>query len=220
MKRIVIVEAELTRLVAALKQFAGKVCPSQDPAWSRPLAIRIVDCVLSLRRNYDRFVVPRLEALMRAHPELHTIAQLEVLVAGYQSPSAFVERELNYKHPDRARILASVIRFVAGLVQGVSPALQAEALERWATSARPEDFKDLNIKGFKLAGFQYLRMLFGAQTTKPDQHIIAFVSESIGRQVSDVEALVLLEAATARLNLPLRDVDTTIWESRARSASA
>ena len=34
--------------------------PSVDRAWSREPALRVIDCVLSLRRNYDLFVVPRL----------------------------------------------------------------------------------------------------------------------------------------------------------------
>jgi hypothetical protein len=199
---------------------AGGIRPLLDPAWARPIPVRVVDCVLSLRRNYDRFVVPRVESLMRAHPELDTMAQLEALMASYPSPAAFVQTALRYNHADRARILSEVVRFVSGLVQGVPAAGEAASLERWAVTAKPEDYGLLNIKGFKLAGYQYLRMLFGAQTTKPDKHIIDFVSESVGRRVSDVEALVLLEAAAAREQLPLRDVDTSIWEVRARGVPA
>jgi hypothetical protein len=50
-------------------------------------------------------------------------------------------------------------------------------------SVRPGDSYFLGIKGFKLSGFQYLRMLFGAQTTKPDVHIVKFISEIVGRKV-------------------------------------
>lgn len=91
-------------------------------------------------------------------------------------------------------------------------------LQAWARSAKPEDYKSLNIKGFGVAGFQYLRMLFGAQATKPDKHIIDFVSEAIGgRRVSEIQALALLESAAEREGVALRDVDTSIWEARARA---
>jgi hypothetical protein len=65
-------------------------------------------------------------------------------------------------------------------------------------------------------GFQHLRMLFGAQTTKPDVHIRNFVSEVIGRKVNDYTALALLEQASAQTNLPLHEVDGAIWSERGR----
>lgn len=213
-----IVEDDLVTLGNALGRLAAGIHPSVDPAWSRPVAIRVVDCVLSLNRDYDRFVAPRVEALMRAHPAVRGIGDLAALMECYPSPSAFVKVELRYDHADRARVLAAVVDFVRSLVSGVAPADHETALERWATGSRPADFRRLSIKGFKLAGFQYLRMLFGAQTTKPDKHIITFVSESLSRRVSALEALVLLEAAARRAHLPIRDVDTSIWEIRARGA--
>lgn len=216
MKRVIIIESDVIRVVEALRALAGGIRASSDPAWSRPIAIRVIDCVLSLNRNYDRFVVPRIEALMRAHPELQSVAQLKALLASHPSPATFVQAELNYDHADRARILAEVIEFLSDVVGQAQPEHEAAVLQRWAVAARPEEYESLNIKGFKLAGYQYLRMLFGAQTTKPDKHIIDFVSAAIRRRVSDVEALVLLEAATGREGLPLREVDTSIWEARAR----
>ena len=57
-------------------------------------------------------------------------------------------------------------------------------------------------------------MLLGAQTTKPDLHIRAFVEEAVGRPVTDVQALLLMERATKQLGLPLRDVDYEAWKAR------
>ncbi len=213
-------ETEVVRVVDALRRIAGGVRPSVDPAWSRPVAVRVIDCVLSLNRNYDRLVVPRVTAFMRAHPGVQSIDQLLALMSTYPSPASFMEAALAYRHADRARILVAVARFVGRLVEGVLVERHPAALEAWAVAAKPGEFADLNIKGFKLAGFQYLRMLFGAQTTKPDKHIIDFVSEAISRRVRDVEALGLLEKAATLAHLPIRDVDTSIWEARARGASA
>jgi len=213
-------ESDLSRLTEKLRRIASGVRPSADPAWSRPVAIRVVDCVLSLNRNYDCFVVPRIERLMKTHPELRSVVQLAILMSKYDNPATFVESELNYKHDDRACILEAVVRFVCGLVRGASADKEEAVLKRWAVATKPEVYRSLNIKGFKLAGFQYLRMLFGAQTTKPDKHIIAFVSDALSRQVSALEALELLEAASVRAHLSIRDVDTSIWETSARGAQS
>jgi len=210
-------ESNISRLANELSRIAPSISPSIDPAWSRPIAIRVIDCVLSLNRNYDNFVVPRLRIIMNKHPDLSSIHQLDKLMSTYSSPALFVEAELNYNYADRARILEAVVHFLCKLVDGVPVNQEAKVLEQWAKSTKPIDYRSLKIKGFALAGYQYLRMLLGASTTKPDKHIKNFVSEILERRVSDVEALELLENAANLANLSIRDVDTTIWEARARS---
>jgi hypothetical protein len=87
---------------------------------------------------------------------------------------------------------------------------------RASNQAEPHDYETLGIPGFGLSGSQYLRILFGAQAVKPDVHIRRFVSEAVGRPVQDVQALVLLEAASKRLGWPLSSLDYAIWEELAR----
>jgi hypothetical protein len=60
-------------------------------------------------------------------------------------------------------------------------------------------------------------MLFGVQTTKPDKHITDFVSEEIGRRVSQEEALYLFEQAAKQAGLPIRQADNAIWEQRSKN---
>lgn len=50
----------------------------------------------------------------------------------------------------------------------------------------------------------------------PDVHVRRYVAAVVGHPVSDVQTLSLLEDATAQDGVPLRDVDTTIWEHSAR----
>ena len=209
-------ESDITALTAKLKQIAPNVSKSDDPEWSHPPAVQIIDCVLSLNRPYDKFVVPRLKSFMNRHPEIRCVVELADFMTGYSTPHDFVVNELEYNHEDRARILQSVVAFVRSVVEQ-SPTTPEEAtLKQWAMRAKPRDFRTLNIKGFGLSGFQYLRMLFGADTTKPDMHIRGFISEVLDRNVSDFMALILLEAASQRAGLSVRDVDKYIWRSRAR----
>jgi hypothetical protein len=176
----------------------------------------VIDCVLSLNRNYDRFVVPRLDAFENRFPDTTTVKHLRDLMDTFDSPATFVHDALNYRDAPRAQVLSSVIDYLLGMMAATEGDSELEKLAHWARASRPEEYRRLGIRGFALAGFQYLRMLFGANTTKPDVHIRRYVGVAIGHRVSDVEALSLLEEAATRYGLTLRDVDTTIWEASAR----
>ena len=203
-------------VVARLEKISPYVCVVTDSEWSHPPAVRTIDCVLALNRRYDGFVVPRLDAFMSRNPEVRRVAELANLIGTYPTPLEFMTKELKYNHADRARILQSVVRFVCTIVEKTPMAAEEEILKRWAIQAKPNEFKFLNIKGFKLAGFQYLRMLFGAQTTKPSTHIRGYLSELLNRDVSDLESLALLETASEHAGLSVRDVDNYIRRNRAR----
>ena len=134
----------------------------------------------------------------------------------------FSIEELNYRDEDRARILREVVQFVCTIVQESPTRPEEEVLKDWALQAKPPECETLGIRGFKLAGFQYLRIRFGADTTKPDVHIRRFIADALNRKVSavsDYEALALLEAASKRLGYSVREVDSAIWRSRARDDS-
>jgi len=206
---------ESEQLAAALRRDFPNVTASADRAWSRAPAVRVIDCVLSLHRDYDEFVVPRLEAFERRFPAVETILQLRALINSYRSPAAFANDALNYNDPSRAALLRAVVEYLVRTAL-VAQGPELEQLKAWAEHARPQDYLTLRIPGFALAGFQYLRMLFGANTTKPDVHISRYVAHAVGHSVSDVQALLLLEDAGRLAGLRLRDIDTTIWENTAR----
>ena len=187
-----------------------------DSAWSRSTALLVIDCVLSLNRKYDGFVVPRLDAFVEKHPNINTVSELANLLDSYPSPHAFMQQELNFNYEDRANTLQSVVNFVCKIVDETPNVPEEVTLKEWAINVNPQEYQGLNIKGFGIASFQYLRMLFGADTTKPDVHIIRFVSNLIDRNVSAFEALDILEASSSQLGLSVRDVDTYIWDMSAR----
>jgi hypothetical protein len=204
------------KLVTALRQLAPTVRQSSDRAWLREAAVRVIDCVLSLNRRYDSFVVPKLDRFEREHRDIHTVTDLQKLIATYSSPDRFVSEALGYNHEERAATLSAVVDWLATVSGNGSYATQLSNLEQWAAAALPTDYALRRIYGFGLSGFQYLRMLFGANTAKPDIHIRRFVETCVGHTVSDIEALLLLERAAPEAGIPLRDLDTTIWERSAR----
>jgi hypothetical protein len=212
---------EVQLVAISLKNLAPRIRPSKDKCWTRPLAVKVVDCVLSLNRNYDRFVVPRLDRLQKNHPHLQHIHELAALIASHPTPDEFVRRELDYHHANRARILKEVVTFLAGnVLADCLPDHEASRLREWADRAQPSDHQKLGIKGFGLAGFQYLRMLFGANTTKPDIRIVEFVENAVGHKKTPAQAFVRFEQAAIEAGVSIRDADTTIWECAARGCKS
>lgn len=179
--------------------------------------IQIVDCVLSLNRHYDRFVLPRVKRFSQNRPDIRRCKDLLRDIESSRSPADFVSKELNYDDEARAKTLRDVVRFVCALLPNeCAETDELSILKTWARDSQPDQSKGLGIRGFGLAGFQYLRMLFGAETTKPDVHIKRFISDAVGRRVSDVHALTMLEAAAEISNVSLRWLDASIWEQSAR----
>ncbi len=206
---------DLRYLVTALLKIKPSIQKSTRPEWRRDSALRVIDCVLSLNRKYISFVVPRLESFERHYPKVRTVADLKRKIASFETPSKFVSQCLNYNHDARAKTLANVVDWLSTVSGNGNYDEQALSLKQWAENAKPGDHVGLGISGFGLGGFQYLRMLFGANTTKPDTHIQQFVASCVGHKVSDVKALALMDAAASEAGVSLRDLDTTVWESAA-----
>ena len=89
----------------------------------------------------------------------------------YASATDFVVKALNYRDGERASTLKSVVAWLLTVSGDGHYDDQLTNLERWAIQAEPADYKKLHIRGFAIGGFEYLRMLFSANTTKPDIHI-------------------------------------------------
>src|SRR6267378_4665054 len=139
------------RLRDALRRDFPNVVPSTDRAWSRAPALRVIDRVLSLNRNYDRFVVPRLDAFEHRFPHVITLCQLRDLIASYDSPDAFVRDALNYRHADRAQTLSQVVDYIVLTVLGDRQIDELEQARQWVVGARPSDYQTFGIRGFGLA---------------------------------------------------------------------
>ena len=85
-------------------------------------------------------------------------------------------------------VLHVLVKWLVTVSGTGSSAEQLSNLQNWAVRAQPSDYTVLRISGSGLAGFQYLRMVFGANTTKPDIHIRRFVEACVGHPVSDIHA--------------------------------
>ena len=206
---------DVQKLGSVISRKFGNVKLRNDYGWFEP-ALDVLDCVLSLNRRYDSFVVPRIENFRDRNPNITGLKQLLRLIKKYRTPLAFSKAELQYNHKERVETLLAVICYLIKVQRKFNKKSERARLRAWARSVKPTDYTQVEIAGFGLAGFQYLRMLFGVQTTKPGNHIKRFVSEVVGFKVNELTSLSLLEQAAKQEHLLLREVDGAIWRSRAR----
>lgn len=218
MKEIRIAEADIAAVAAWIAEHSEYIfSDTRDEEKSLPPAIKVIRCVLSLRTSYDKVVKPRVETFMSAHPDIKRVNELSDFMASYPTPYKFMQQEL-INSEQKAKMLQQVVKFLCQITQKTPDISEEESLKRWAIQAKPQDCYSLDIKYFKVAGFQYLRMLFGADTTKPDKHIRDFIFDILNRKFSDIEAVLLLEEASKHVGLSVRDVDAYIWKLGARDS--
>ena len=180
--------------------------------WHQSSAAKVIDCVLSLRKKYNAVVVPRVRRFVADYPETTTCPRLRELIQSFSSPAQFVEDVLDMRSPGKAEAIVGVLAYLIDVQKRFDQKQENQRLEAWARWARPGDYLAVEARNFGLAGFQYLRMLFGASTVKPDVHIINYLTEVLGRRVSDVHAVYILERAAELAGIDAIRLDVTIWE--------
>jgi hypothetical protein len=210
--------ADAEKLKRAVESEFPHPRPLTDAIWLDVPARKVLDCVLSLNRKYDGFVVPRVRLFREKFPDVRGVEDLKDLLARYPT-GEFLPQELDTMDRRRSTVLEQVAGYLWARALDFAGASEEQRLNKWAVDARPGDYLEVGAKGFGLAGFQYLRMLFGARTAKPDVHILRFVEGVIGRRPGEAEALYLLEEAAHGGGFDLRKVDVAIWEKGARPAT-
>ena len=150
-------------------------------------AIRLLLVVLSANRNYNRQVRPHLDRIRSTTPRL-TIQELHELWCR----STFAGFKAFWGHADARKfaLLGALLDRIATLRL---PAEDDDAvLERWAhTDFDGEGLRCpfAGIAGFGLATRQHLRMVFGADTVKPDRRVKEVIAREFGLSLSDESAI-------------------------------
>ncbi|OQX05143.1 MAG: hypothetical protein BWK76_27845 [Desulfobulbaceae bacterium A2] len=204
--------ADVEWLVVVIKrEFSSFPEQAEIDSIAKTPPAKVIDCVLSINRKYDGFVVPRVKEFIARHSDIIDLVGLKKLILSYPTLLDFLVQELNYNHKDRAEILYGVVEYLLAIQGHCVGKTESERLHEWAVKVQPRAYRDVNVKGFGLAGFQYLRILFGAQTTKPDIHIMNFITAAIGRKVDPEDAIVLIESAAKKMKISVRTIDAAIW---------
>lgn len=167
----------------------------------------LVDAVLSINRRYDSFVIPRV-GLMRKEG-IKTLEELKTKIKN-DGEEKFCE-VWDYNHPDRVWILKRLVEKFLKIKEELGVSDDLEALHKWGKQSKIEDFKHFDVKGIGFTTFQYLRMMCGADTTKPDVHLKRAVRDGIGVTLSEPEIVRIVEAIAKRLKIPTRQLDYALW---------
>lgn len=205
------IERDARQLARQIKADFTSIPPPSDWIWGQCPAAKVIDCVLSLRKQYHSVVEPRVKQFVASRPKVITCGDLRRLIDSYETRVGFIKQELDMASPTKASMLSAVTDYLLDIQVHFDGPTEQERLTEWAQWARPGDYIALDVPHFKLAGFQYLRMLFGASTTKPDVHILRYVRRTLNRETSKGRAVYVLERAAEILEVPARDLDVAIW---------
>ena len=142
--------------------------------------------------------------------EIRTLDDLERVLARFPADRGgndeLAQYLWGYHHWRRAQELRGLVAYFRE--RNVT---DLSALRAWAVASTADDFVG-HIKGLGTAVYHGLVMRLGVETVKPDVHILRFVSDAIGRPVSELEAVESLEEVAKRLDLSPRVLDWSIWE--------
>ncbi len=167
----------------------------------------LVDAVLSMNRQYAGFVVPRVELIR--HSGIQTIDQLNDAIT-HLGISGFCQL-WHYNHPQRVEILKRLIAKFQAIKKDMEIEDDLIAINAWGTKSTIADFDNFDVKGIGFTTFQYLRLLCGADTVKPDIHLRRAVKDATGRPMSKLVTVTLVEETAHELGIPARRLDYALW---------
>lgn len=172
-----------------------------------------LDAVLSINRKYYTFVVPRINYFQNKYPDITKLEELIKLIDNVGIDG--FKNCWNYNHPDRVKILYDLCNRLIEISRLYEDKNELTSLRKWASQSSVRDYNNFNVNGIGFTTFQYIRMLLGANTVKPDVHIKNKISEIVGKKINDKYAVELFESACRELKLNIADIEHYIWEKSA-----
>ena len=185
------------------------------PEFSYPNPVLVlVDTVLSVNRKYDAFVVPRIKLIQEQG--IASLAQVDQMITD-KGAEAFAD-VWSYRHPQRVEMLQQLVKKFLLLTSeyGLS---ELETLKRWGAESTAEGALSFGVTGIGFTTYQYLRILCGANTVKPDRHIQRAFIDAVGRSRPLVDIVEVVEKAATRLNVPARQLDYALWRYYSEKAA-
>ena len=214
-------QERIAKILARIREIAPDPLPRDKTVLDHTPVVKVLNSVLSLGMDYRRVIEPKLDAFQDKTPDVRQVTELAAVIKDYETPIDFLSKEFNYKPKPKsirkANAINSICEKLCGIINASPSVPEADAIRQWALQAKPEGYHIWNIKEFRLTGFQWLRVLFGADTSKPDKHILNFLADTLNEkfpQTSEkkkLEAVDLIEEASAHSEFSARDIDRIIW---------
>jgi len=168
--------------------------------------LALVDTVLSINRKYDSFVKPRIELIKNTR-----IDSFDSLRQELEKGDEYFISLWNYNHPQRIELLRNLLAYFIDYKNNNNIKTDLATLRTWGKESSVEKYANWNIKGIAFTTYQYLRMLCGADTVKPDIHILRTIEKGIGRKLSTKDSVKIIEYISKEMGIKARDLDHAIW---------
>lgn len=170
----------------------------------------LMDATLSINRQYNKFVLPRLEYFKLKFPNINTLEEINNLIN--EKGIDDFESVWNYNHPKRVEILQNLALFFLDYKTENSIKDDLESMKHWAKSVDINSGKILPIDGMGFTTSQYIRKMLGVDSVKPDVHIMRSIFEGIGEKMSDKKTVLFIEKAAEDMGITATALDHAIWK--------
>lgn len=177
--------------------------------YDNPVII-LIDAVLSIKRHYDPFVSSRLKYFRNNYPNINSLSKLRSLI-DEKGIDGFAD-VWNYNHQKRVEILSDLVNFFISYRNINNMEDDLTAMKKWAHEANLLDKKVLPVDGIGFATTQYIRMMLGVSTVKPDVHILRSIYDGTGEKMSGNKAVLFIEEVAKKMNLSPTTLDHAIWK--------
>ena len=174
--------------------------------YDNPVLI-LVDVVLSMNRRYNSFVIPRVVLIKKSG--IKTFEKILETIDN-QGIEGFCKL-WNYKHPERVEILKRLVNKYMQIKKELKITDDLLVLKEWAKQSNIVDYPKFGVKGIGFVTYQYLRLMCGADTTKPDVHLKRAVKEGTGKKLTEVKIVQIVEETAKGLNIKARQLDYALW---------
>lgn len=213
-------QERITKILARIREIAPDPLPRDKTVLDQSPAVKVINSVLSLGMDYRKVIKPKLDAFQDKNTDVRQVTELAAFIKDYENPIDFLNKKFNYKPLPKsirkANAIKSICEKLCGIINASPSVPEEDAIRQWALRAKPKGYSVWNIKEFGLTGFQWLRVLFGADTSKPDRRILKFLSDTLNEKFPDsdkkkLEAVELIEEASVHSEFSARDIDRIIW---------
>ena len=159
-------------------------------------AIALIDVILAANRNYNKVVEPNINRIQEEYPDLNNFNELNKII-NTQTEQEFY---LFWGHKDEKKYntLKNVLSKINEL-RVINPNLTDDftLMNNWAMNANILNYKSDpigSISNIAIATFQHLRMVYGADTIKPDQRVKEVLDYEFGiSNLSDINVIKAVE---------------------------
>lgn len=150
--------------------------------------------------------------------QVRDFADLKNLLARFPNDQAGNTQAAQYLWGYNLWTRVCLLRRLLGFL-GERGIITQEKLKEWAFQSDFQRDMAGKVKGIGFGIYKWLVMRQGVETIKPDIWVHRFLTQSIGRNLSDVETVNILEAAAKETGMKAYELDWRIWESQRNSAA-